>query len=138
MNPNNLITDKYMYVYIPREKIMNSKERKHRNNKFRKIYFYKNKKKYAFNNSKIQEIDIINKQEVQNDVLYKHIYKSKKDKYFDWYCILKPEYANEKEIFIEKNNVKPRVSYQKNFYEQKKKYYNTHDENIIEKLTIRF
>lgn len=138
MNPNNLITNKYMYVYIPREKLLNLKDRKHRNKKFRKIYYYKNKKKYLFNDKKIQEIDIVNKQEIQNDVLYKHIYKSKKDKYFDWYCILKPEYSKDEKIFIEKANIKPRISYHKNFIEQQKKFYNTNKGSIKDKLTIKF
>ena len=128
------------YVYIPREKILNTIKRKHRNNKFRNIYYYKNKRVCHFNSKIIKEIDITNKQRIQHDVLYKHIYKSKTDKYFDWYCVLKPEYKDKDEIYIEKSNGKPRKSYEENINEKLKQkiLVNSHYENMRKKLTVTF
>ena len=127
------------YVYIPREKILNVKNRKHRNNKFRNIFWYKNKRVYKFNSKSIKEVDVTNRTKIQHDTLYKHIYKSKKDKYFDWYMVLKPEFSNDNEIYIEKKNSKPRKTYEANIQEKlKNKILNTHKENMRKKLTVTF
>ena len=37
--------DNTVYLYIPREKLLNSISRKHRNKKFKKLYYYKKNKK---------------------------------------------------------------------------------------------
>lgn len=136
----NLLNKNYMYVYVPRNKIFNeNKERKHRNNNFRKIFYYKNKRIYEFNNDKIKEIDITNKNEIQHNVLYKHIYKSKTDTYFDWFYILKEEYKDCPEIYIEKNNTKPRISYEDNLNSKiVNEYILQPKKTKSERLTIKF
>ena len=46
-----------IYLYIPRDKILNKIKRKHRTKDFRDIYFYRNKNKYVFNEKNIKEIE---------------------------------------------------------------------------------
>jgi len=106
-----------VYLYIPREKLLNSTSRKHRNNKFKKLYYYKNKKLHQFNETSIQEIDIFKLETIQTETLYKDNYKSLHDKYFDHYKVLKPEYNNCDEIYIDKTkfeNNKDDKDYKKN------------------------
>ncbi len=140
MRNSDLISKNYMFVYVPREKIFNeNKERKHRNKNFRKIFYYVNKKQYHFNNENIKEIDITGKTELQHNVIYKHIYKSKTNKYFDIYYKLKDEYKDCKEIYIEKSNAKPRISYNDNIKSKiKYNFYDDKKKTLEEKLTVYF
>ena len=141
MNKSNTLLSKNNYqVYIPREKIFNQdKQRKHRNKNFRKIFYYVNKRQYSFNEDQIKEIDITGKTELQFNVIYKHIYKSKTNKFFDIYYKLKDEYKDCKEIYIEKHNAKPRISYNENLKSKIKfNYFNDKKQSIKEKLTLRF
>ena len=55
--------DNTVYLYIPREKLLNTISRKHRDNKFKKLYYYKNKKLQEFNGNSIQEEIYINKKD---------------------------------------------------------------------------
>ena len=50
--------DNELYLYIPRDVVLNYQTRNHRNDKFRTIYYYKNKSRYKFNDKNINEIDI--------------------------------------------------------------------------------
>ncbi len=140
MRNSELISKNYMYVYVPRDKIFNeTKKRKHRNKNFRKIFYYVNKRQYHFNNENIKEIDITGKTELQFNVIYKHIYKSKTNKYFDIYYKLKDEYKDCEEIYIEKQNAKPRISYDDNIKSKFKfDIYDDKKKSMKEKLTIRF
>ena len=80
------------YLTIPRESIMNHQKRKHRGNQFRTIYYYRGKRRFSLNYETIEEIDIYDFKETQINTIYKSCYKSKKDKYFDWFYMLKEEY----------------------------------------------
>ncbi len=95
--------DNNIYLYIPREQILNFESRNHRGKNFRNLFYYKNKKRYKFNDKQINEVDIYNVKSMQIDTLYKSSFKSRKDKYFDWYYCLKPEYNDCESIYIEKN-----------------------------------
>ena len=120
MEKNNL------YIYIPRDKILNKLERKHQTNDFMKIFYYVKNKKFELNSNNIIEIDIFDLKEMKNNCIYKDCYKSKKDKYFDWYYKIKPEFANLEELYIEKNKKKDklRLSYNKNVIKQQQKAIN--------------
>ncbi len=106
----------YMYITIPREKILNKKKRKHRNNNFKRIYYYVDNQEFCINDQNIKEVDIYDMKEIQSNTLYKHSYKSTKDNHFDWYFRLKPEYEDCKDIYIKKDKQKDRLrlSYKKN------------------------
>ena len=102
--------DNTVYLYIPREKLLNSISRKHRN-----------KKLHQFNENSIQEIDIFKLETIQTETLYKNNYKSLNDKYFDHYKVLKPKYNNCNEIYIDKTkfeNNKDDKDYKKNKKQQ--------------------
>lgn len=99
----NLITNN-LYVYIPRDIVLNYQSRTHRGNNFRTIYHYKNKRRYKFNDSDISEIDVYDIKEIQKDTLYKNTFRSQKDKYYDWYYCLKEKFNEQESIYI--NNEK--------------------------------
>ena len=99
----NLITNN-LYVYIPRDIVLNYQSRTHRGNNFRTIYHYKNKRRYKFNDSDINEIDVYDIKEIQKDTLYKNTFRSQKDKYYDWYYCLKEKFNEQESIYI--NNEK--------------------------------
>tara|TARA_R110000823_G_scaffold304150_1_gene425687 strand:+ start:744 stop:1169 length:426 start_codon:yes stop_codon:yes gene_type:complete len=99
----NLISNN-LYVYIPRDIVLNYQSRTHRGNNFRTIYHYKNKRRYKFNDSDISEIDVYDIKEIQKDTLYKNTFKSQKDKYYDWYYCLKEKFNEQESIYI--NNEK--------------------------------
>jgi len=94
------------YLYLPRKLILNHQKRKHRTDNFRTIYYYRNKKKYSFNYTNIEEIDIYDFKELQKDFLYKSCFHSNKDEYFDWFYMLKPEYNDCKDGIFIKNDGK--------------------------------
>ncbi len=96
--------DTDIYLYIPRDIVLNYQSRKHRGDKFRTIYYYKNKRRYKFNDKNINEIDIYHMKDIQKDTLYKSTFRSQKDKYFDWYYCLKEKYNDCDSIYI--NNEK--------------------------------
>tara|TARA_R100000900_G_scaffold142792_1_gene124900 strand:- start:504 stop:917 length:414 start_codon:yes stop_codon:yes gene_type:complete len=96
--------DNNIYLYIPRDIVLNYKSRKHRGDNFRTIYYYKNKRRFKFNEKEINEIDIYHIKDIQKDTLYKSTFKSQKDKYFDWYYCLKEKYNDCESIYI--NNEK--------------------------------
>ena len=121
MEKNNL------YIYIPRNKILNKLERKHQSNDFMKIYYYVKNQRFEFNQKNIIEVDIFDMKEIKNNCIYKDCYKSKKDKYFDWYYKIKPKYDNIEELYIEKNKKKDklRLSYNKNIKIRREKIKNS-------------
>lgn len=96
--------DNELYLYIPRDVVLNYQARNHRNDNFRTIYYYKNKSRYKFNDKNINEIDIYQIKDLQKDTLYKSTFKCQKDKYFDWYYCLKECYNSCDSIYI--NNEK--------------------------------
>ena len=96
--------DNNLYLYIPRDVVLNYQSRNHRGNNFRTIYYYKNKKRYKFNDATINEIDIYHIKDIQKDTLYKSTFKSKKDQYFDWFYCLKEKFNDCPSIYI--NNEK--------------------------------
>ena len=98
--------DNNLYVYIPRDIVLNYKanQRQHRGDNFRTIYQYKNKKRYKINDIEINEIDVYNVKEIQKNTLYKSTFKSEKDKFYDWYYCLKEKYNDQESIYI--NNEK--------------------------------
>ncbi len=108
--------DSNLYVYIPRSVVLNYKSRSHRGSNFRTLYFYKQKRRYKFNNCEVNEIDVYNLQEIQKDTFYKSTFKSNKDPYFDWYKCLKEKYNDQDSIYI--NN-------EKSYTEKKEKEYST-------------
>ena len=114
-----------IYVYIPREKLFNEKKRKYKQReKTSKIFYYvKNKKFTVDKKNDIVEIDIYNSKNIKQNCFYKDQYKSSRDKYFDHYLKLKPEYNNLSEIFIQKEikNQKIKKSYLKNINKNKEK-----------------
>jgi hypothetical protein len=131
--------DSTLYIYIPRDKILNSVSRKHRENKFKKIYYYKNKKMHIFDEKKIKEVDIYKVENIQINTLYKNNYKSISDEYFDHYRILKPKYNNCDEIYINKLNKKEAKNYEKNKKEQLvKKINHNKDKNKNKKTGSEF
>lgn len=117
MEKNNL------YIYIPRDKILNKVERRHQSQDFVKVFYYIKNKKFELNSNNIVEVDIFDLKEMKNNCIYKDCYKSKKDKYFDWYYKIKPEFTDLKELYIEKNKKKDklRLSYNKNVKAQQAK-----------------
>jgi len=96
--------DTDLYLYIPRDIVLNYQSRNHRGDNFRTIYYYKNKRRYKFNDKNINEIDIYHIKDIQKDTLYKSTFRSQKDKYFDWYYCLKEKYNECDSIYI--NNEK--------------------------------
>tara|TARA_R110002153_G_scaffold87616_1_gene216483 strand:- start:42 stop:449 length:408 start_codon:yes stop_codon:yes gene_type:complete len=131
-----------IYIYIPREELFNiNKKRIHRkDNNFINLFYYKNKKKYKINNKDIQEIDIYKTTKIQSNIFYKDVYKSSLSKCFDCYYKLKPEYENNKDIYIKKESKKNDSDYEKNKKEilEKNINHNKIKKNNISKLTIQF
>ena len=131
-----------IYIYIPRDELFNiDRKRIHRkDNNFIKFYYYKNKKKYKLNNKDIQEIDIYKTKKIQSNIFYKDVYKSSINKFFDCYYKLKPEYENNKDIYIKKESKKNDDDYEKNKKEilEKNINYNETKKTNISKLTIQF
>tara|TARA_R110000772_G_scaffold68709_3_gene152208 strand:- start:109 stop:504 length:396 start_codon:yes stop_codon:yes gene_type:complete len=127
-----------IYIYIPRNKLLNKRIHRKENN-FMNFYYYKNKKKYKLNNSNIQEIDIYKTKQIQSNTFYKNVYKSSKEKYFDCYYKLKKEYESYENIYIEKDSNKDN-QYEKNKKEilEKNINYNKINKSNKSKLTIRF
>ena len=76
----NLISNN-LYVYIPRDIVLNYQSRTHRGNNFRTIYHYKNKRRYKFNDSDISEIDVYDIKEIQKDTLYKNTFRNNEKGY---------------------------------------------------------
>ena len=71
-------------------KVANRK--RHKKEGWRKIWLYRKHKKFDVAKKMMnEEIIIDNVTEVRDDVLYKDNKKSKADKVWDWYKILKPE-----------------------------------------------
>tara|TARA_R110002074_G_scaffold115152_1_gene245885 strand:- start:899 stop:1312 length:414 start_codon:yes stop_codon:yes gene_type:complete len=121
-----------IYLYIPREKILNQVKRKHRTEDFRKLYFYREQKKYVFNDKNIIEIDIYKVDNIQINTLYKDNYKSVNDKFFDHYKVLKPEYNDCDDIYIETKTKN------KDYNENKKKQIRkTKDYNLKKKDNLK-
>lgn len=108
-----------LYVYIPRDIVLNYKSRSHRGDNFRTLYYYKNKRRYKFNDSEINEIDVYDIKEIQKDTLYKNTFKSQKDKFYDWYYCLKPKYNDQESIYI--NNEKSYTKKKNKEYQQTRK-----------------
>mgnify|MGYP003651945077 CR=1 FL=1 len=111
-----------LYVYIPRDIVLNYKSRKHRGNNFRTLYYYKNKMRYKFNSSEINEIDVYQVKDIQKDTLYKSTFKSNKDPYYDWYYCLKEKYNCQDFIYINNKksySKKTQEAYQKNIIDKK-------------------
>ena len=111
--------DNNLYVYIPRDIVLNYKanQRKHRGDNFRTLYQYKHKRRYRLNDVEINEIDVYNIKEIQKNTLYKSSFKSQKDQYFDWYYCLKEKYNDSESIYInnEKSYTKKKINeYSKN------------------------
>ena len=77
--------------FIISESLLKKKSRKHHKSQgWRKVYLYKNHKKYnVAKKMENEELIIDNVQEVREDVLYKDNKKSKADQVWDWYKILK-------------------------------------------------
>jgi hypothetical protein len=77
--------------FIISETLLKKKPRKHhKSHGWRKVYLYKNHKKYnVAKKMENEELIIDNVQEVREDVLYKDNKKSKADQVWDWYKILK-------------------------------------------------
>ena len=69
------------------------------------IYYYKNKKKEILNDKQIIKLNISNVKYVKPGCMYKEIYKSSNDKYFDHYTILKDKYSGLNEIWIEQTKL---------------------------------
>jgi hypothetical protein len=107
--------DTDLYLYIPRDIVLNYQSRNHRGDNFRTIYYYKNKRRYRFNDKNINEIDIYHIKDIQKDTLYKSTFRSQKDKYFDWYYCLKEKFNECESIYI--NN-------EKSYTKSKNKEYN--------------
>ncbi len=107
-----------VYLYIPRERILNFQSKKHQSenkDRFRTVYFYKKKYCYKMNEKDITEVDLYDVKDLQIDTFYKSSYKSSKDDNFDWYCKLKPKFNNCKEIYLEKKSEpKNRLKYIEN------------------------
>lgn len=96
-----------VYLTIPRPVILNYQKRKHQTDTFRTLYYYRDKKRFKINEIDIQEIDLFNLKEIQINTIYKNCSRSKEDKYFDWFCCLKPEYNECKDgIYIKDNKSK--------------------------------
>lgn len=117
--------DNNLYLYIPRDVVLNYQSRNHRGENFRTIYYYKNKRRYKFNEKNINELDIYHVKDLQVDTLYKSCFKSTSDKYFDWYYCLKPKYNNCDSIYIENNKsytIKKNKEYEKNRKIKQKEY----------------
>jgi hypothetical protein len=93
-----------LYITIPSDVVLNFQKRKHREDKFKTLYFYKEKQRFKLNRNKITEIDIYNMKEIQRDTLYKSSFKSSRDKFYNWYYCLKPEYNECESIYIENEN----------------------------------
>jgi len=106
-----------LYVYLPRDKILNRQKRKYKkkDDTIDAFYYIKNKK-FQVDGRDIQEVDIYKHQLLKKNCFYKNEYQSKNDDYFDYYFKLKPEYNNLETVYIEKNIKKDklRLSYNKN------------------------
>jgi hypothetical protein len=136
-----MLMDNLLYLYIPRDKILNYTSRIHRGDNFRKIFHYKNKKRFSFDANKIQEVDLFNVSNVQVDTFYKSCYRSSKDQYRDWFWVLKEKYNTCDEIFMESNRkytVKDDRSYKKNRIARKKSIGEPGVPITNGKITIRF
>lgn len=120
---------KNIYLYIPRQKILNYSSRKHHNKKFKKLYYYVNKKQFKFNENIINEIDIFNIKEIQKDTFYKDCFNSNNNEIFDVYYKLKSKYNNLNEIYIKQE--KPRI--QNNIFGKKNE---NNTMNIINEYVI--
>ena len=130
--------DNNLYLYIPRDVVLNYQSRNHRGDNFRTIYYYKNKRRYKFNDKTINEIDIYHVKDLQKDTLYKSCFKSTSDKYFDWYYCLKPEYNECDSIYIENDKgytTKKNREYEKNRVKKQQEY---REKPKIEPLTGKF
>lgn len=129
-----------IYVYIPRDKILNVKKPKYKKKEdIIKCFYYVKNKKFTVNNSQIQEIDIYNLKNIKKNCFYKNQYKSNSDPYFDYYCKIKPKWNNHDELFIMKNVKKDklRLSYKKNVEQNRKKIRENNLKFAKKKLSFR-
>lgn len=129
-----------LYVYIPREKILNFPEPKYKKKEdYVKCFFYVKNKKFMIDDKNIQDIDIYNLKYVKKNCFYKCQYKSKNDKYFDYFFKLKPEYNDLSEVYVEKDQKKDklRLSYKKNITKQLKKMRNYNKNKKTKELSDR-
>lgn len=115
--------DNNIYLYIPRDEILNYKARNHRGDNFRTVYYYKDKRRYKFNEKTINEVDIYCVKNIQKDTFYKNSFKSTNDKYFDWYYCLKEDYNQCESIYI-KNEKSYTKSREKEYTKNRKKKQN--------------
>jgi hypothetical protein len=93
---------KNIYLYIPREKILNYSSRKHQKNRFSKLYYYIKKKEFIYNQQNVNILDIFDIKEIQKNTFYKDCFNSKKNEIFDVFYKLKPKFNELNEIYIEK------------------------------------
>ncbi len=94
---------KNLYIYIPREKILNFQSRNHqKKNTFTKLFYYVKKKQFQYNESNICEIDIFDIKEVQKNTFYKDCFNSSNNEFFDVFYKLKPKFNNLDEIYVKK------------------------------------
>lgn len=127
-----------LYVYIPREKVLNFSPPKYKKREdYVKSFFYVKNKKFEIDDKNIQEIDIYNVKYIKKNCFYKCQYKSKNDEYFDYFFKLKPKYNDLHEVYIEKDKKKDRLrlSYKKNLNKQLKKIRDYNIENKPKELT---
>lgn len=128
-----------LYVYLPRDKILNASKRKYKkkDDTIEAFYYIKNKK-FTVANRNICEVDIFKRKILKKNCFYKNEYQSKNDEYFDYYFKLKPEYNNLETVYIEKNIKKDklRLSYNKNLEKIRKNIgnFNKNNEKLQKKI----